>query len=498
MRVTSLALTNFRSFERLEPIALGPISVFVGANNSGKSSILRSLHLLQTGSGPSAPDVRIGSSAAKVELTFDGSIGPPLWGNIVLEKVEIDLRSSDRINGSMGIVVNHGGVSQLPDTEPGHFVIPFLAKRKAVGFNENVNAENTAKVLGNFAFLSSKLSRIDSTGNPAQKVYFDMCSKVLGFAVTKISSASGSLPGTYVTHSETLPITQLGEGVAHVVALLVELAVSEGKLFLLEEPESDLHPQALKALLDLIVESSKKNQFVVSTHSNIVLRHLGAEKDALIYEVKSDAAMLPNISTVNLVENNAEARLGVLRTLGYSFSDFDLWEGWLILEESSAERIIRDYLIPWFVPKLSRIRTMSAGGVHKLEANFEDFNRLVRFTHLHEAYRNKAWIRADGDPAGIEILQRIRSSYATSWDEDRFANFKCANFESYYPTYFQSDIDATLAIKDKQSKRAQKKVLLERVLVWLDSNEAVGKQQLAESAAEIIMDLTKIESQLFQ
>jgi len=63
----------------------------------------------------------------------------------------------------------------------------------------------------------------------------------------------------------------MGEGLANIVALLSELAVNSGKLFLIEMPENDLHPQALKALLDLILESSKRNQFIISTHSNIVV-----------------------------------------------------------------------------------------------------------------------------------------------------------------------------------------------------------------------------------
>ena len=105
---------------------------------------------------------------------------------------------------------------------------------------------------------------------------------------------------------------------------------------------------------------------------------------------------LPVKAAIRLVAPTAQARLEVLRDLGYSFSDFDLWDGWLFLEEASAERIIRDYLIPWFVPKLQRVRTLSAGGATKVEPAFEDFHRLVRFTHLEKAYENLAWVRVDG------------------------------------------------------------------------------------------------------
>ena len=71
-------------------------------------------------------------------------------------------------------------------------------------------------------------------------------------------------------------------------------------------------------------------------------------------------------SHIREVDATPAARIEVLRRLGYELSDFELWDGWLILEESSAEVIVR-YLIPWFVPRLARIRTVAAGGTSKVE-----------------------------------------------------------------------------------------------------------------------------------
>ena len=53
--------------------------------------------------------------------------------------------------------------------------------------------------------------------------------------------------------------------------MLAEITLAKNKLFLIEEPENDLHPKALKALLELILESSASNQFVISTHSNTLI-----------------------------------------------------------------------------------------------------------------------------------------------------------------------------------------------------------------------------------
>ena len=43
--LTRLEVTNFRAFE-YQPIELAPITIFVGPNNSGKSSILSAIRLL--------------------------------------------------------------------------------------------------------------------------------------------------------------------------------------------------------------------------------------------------------------------------------------------------------------------------------------------------------------------------------------------------------------------------------------------------------------------
>jgi hypothetical protein len=172
------------------------------------------------------------------------------------------------------------------------------------------------------------------------------------------------------------------------------------------------------------------------------------------------------------------ARLAILKDLGYTFSDFDLWDGWLILEESSAERIIRDYLIPYFVPKLTRIRTLAAGGNRDVEPTVADFYRLVRYTHLEVAYQNRAWVLIDGDVEGEKIIERLRERYS-SWDASRFATFDESSFERYYPSAFSAKIDEALGVSDHAERREAKRKLLEEVRAWLDEDEQRAREALA-------------------
>ena len=500
MKVTSLELRTFRSFEHLPPINLGAIYIFIGANNAGKSTVLRALYAIQQASEIGGGDVRVGGTTAEINIGLTDLSTTKTWSHMSAGILKIMLTSQNRRDCSFTYsITNVNGnvhvVEVLPSIDPDHFVVPYLSKRKTATYHEDVRSQHALQVIPSMQFLAAKLSRISNPSFPGHQKYRDTCNAILGFMVTAVPSEGGQRPGIYLPNREPLFIDQMGEGVPNIVMLLADLALSEGKLFLIEESENDLHPGALKALLELIIESSATNQFAISTHSNIVLRHLGSVKDTKVYEINSAPDQLPVEAKIRLVEPTVQARLKVLRDLGYSFSDFELWDGWLFLEEASAERIIRDYLIPWFVPTLSRVRTLAAGGASKVEPAFEDFYRLVRFTHLERAYTNAAWVRVDGDVAGKKLIETLKERFST-WDPDRFACFQNSQFEHYYPYEFKDRIKNTLAISDKQLLRSSKHELLDDVRSWLDADQVRGTKALQISAHEIIQDLKKIATQL--
>ena len=375
MRVTAIRISGFRSLEATDQIDLGSINVLIGANNAGKSSILRALYLLQQGSGTAFADVRTASGKALIEISVADVIGVAAMGaagNVGAGTFSLGYETLDRRGGQQSFNFcdaagsNHS-FAQLPAVDPNHFIVPYLSKRKTLSYNEDVRSQHALNIQPSFQFLAAKLSRICNPSFPGSNQYMSACREILGFEITAIPSEGGQVPGVYLPSKEPLPIDQMGEGVPHIAGLLADLALSENKLFLIEEPENDLHPDALRALLRLLVTSSTKNQFVISTHSNIVLQHLGAEPSCSVYEVSAEKGQLPVTAKVRLVDRTPEARLTVLKAMGYSLSDFDLWDGWLFVEESSAERIIRDYLVPWFAPRLTRVRTISSGGTSKVE-----------------------------------------------------------------------------------------------------------------------------------
>jgi hypothetical protein len=503
MRVKSVRLQNFRSFVDSGSIELSTINIFFGANNSGKSSILRGIHQLQKGVKDEYGDVRVGSHNAQVSIELVDAFGSSDWpGNAPdgLCSYVATLTSNDRRHGSWSGEVKtkshtYTGDARLQNYEPNHFVIPYLSRRKAMSYQEDIREAHVLSVMSDSSNLGAKLSRLGNPAFPHHAAYADACRAILGFVVTAVPAENGQRPGIYLPNQQTVPIEQMGEGVPNIASLLASLVVSKNKLFLIEEPENDLHPLALRALLDLIIASSADNQFVISTHSNIVIRHLCAAASSALYRVSTPHGILPHESTVELVAATPEARISALRELGYEFSDFDLWDGWLILEESSAERIIRDYLIPWFCPKLSRIRTVAAGGVDRVEVVLDDFQRLMVFTHLQPAYEGRTWVRVDSDPAGIRAVEALRNKWP-SWSIDQIKSFNKEQFELYYPQEFSEKITDVLAIADKSALRIAKRGLLKEVMAWLDSDPARGKEALAKSAGTVIADLEMIEGKI--
>jgi hypothetical protein len=504
VRITRLKVSNFRSFVDMDPIELGRINVFIGPNNAGKSSLLRAAYLMQSGPATPFADVRLDAATSSIEIGLADIRGIQPWGEGG-EVGEGTLRivigaNPERTGGSISFTIRaaNGGdhaVDALPPREPHHAVVPYLSRRKSVGYQEDVREQHAVGVSADFSYLAAKLSRLGNYAFPAGERYRDTCKAVLGFVVTAVPSLNGQRPGVYLPDRRAIPLEQMGEGVPNIAGLLADLALAENKILLIEEPENDLHPQALRGVLDLIEASAESNQFLVSTHSNIVARHLGSADDSRLFYVDTERGALPPIAHVRPVSGAPESRLAALRELGYRFSDFDLWDGWLILEESSAERIIRDYLIPWFAPKLVRVRTLAAGGTGQVEPTFEDFHRLVRFTHLEHAYRNFAWVRVDGDEVGQKIVRRLRERYP-AWASDRFGTFSEAQFERYYPERFQQQHEAILAVQDRHGRREAKRELLDEVRSWLDEDQARARAALATSAASVIADLKQIEAQL--
>lgn len=493
MWISRVSLKNIRCFQdRTLKLSRG-INILVGPNNGGKSTILHAIRLLQYEDALSKSDVRIGTSDGSVTIVFEESTPKYLGthGDFIFNFNKMK-RQVKQPNGNMV------DAKSIPAIEPNNFIYPFLSKRKVAQYQEVVNVANVSTVDGTFLNLYSKIDRISNPEFlPAHTQYINACDEILNFRVMSTPSKSGKKAAYTVKNIDSIPLDAMGEGVANLLGFIVDLCIAEDKLFLVEEPENDIHPKALKGLLKLIAEKAGNNQFVITTHSNIVTKYLGAETGSKVFGIQTQ--FVERIPTSEVIEvNTFNERREVLELLGYELSDFDLWNSWLLLEESSAEKIIREFLIPEYVPSLQgKLRTFSARTISEVEIKFDDFNRLFAFLNMQPTYKDRVWVIVDAGPDGDEVIQKLKQTYVTSgWDESHFQQFAQHDFEKYYPDSFQEKVNTVLSLTDRQAKREGKKALLDEVENWIKENRREAKAAFSVSASEVIDKIRAIEKHL--
>lgn len=320
-----------------------------------------------------------------------------------------------------------------------------------------------------------------------------MAERVLHLSVSLLLVENGRAPGVPLSEDTGIRLRNMGDGVGQTLKLLTELADSGRHVYLVEEPEADLHPAALRSLLELIVEASAENQFVVSTHSDLVLRELGAVPDAVVYRVTqtqgSEAA--PPTSVYQELRDSFE-RLEALKELGYSEP---VPFGWLVLEESSAQTVLEGAILPIFKPKLSALRLVSASGAGNVPKTLRALEHMVLFAHLAEHERHRAWVLVDGDQAGADAIGTLQRDFPT-WPAGRFRTLSRRHIEDYYPSRFEQQVARIEATPDNRLATKLKGELARAVAAWAIANPEEAMIELAESAGELVEILGVIEGEV--
>lgn len=391
MKIEGLRLAGIRCFENTGWIDLSQkCNIFVGQNNAGKSTLLRGIMVWQGfpfDENEQSGDFRAGAPSITYEMAVSdvpqhiGVRGPHDRGPRYL--LVRHIRGNREPQPGLGEVHLADGNGQFLNERPNHQIVPFVARRKAAHFNETVSLGAINQINGTFGNLYARIDLIAASGHPSNAQFQKAVKEIVGLDITTRPSHNGKEAGFYFDRERFVTLQRMGDGVSEMVALIVEMCLEEGKVFILEEPETNLHPKGLKALLNMVRESSAHNQFIIATHSNVVVRELATDETTKVFQVSKAGTERDAPSTVREVPRTPVAHMELLRELGYEFADFDLHDGWLFLEESSAESVIRSVLIPLFAPKLrGRLRTFSAGGVTKVEPSVAEFKRLITFVHL--------------------------------------------------------------------------------------------------------------------
>jgi predicted ATPase len=300
----SISSFTVRRFKRLQDVTvdLADVTVFVGANNSGKSSILQAIHF---GVALAQSSLQVGGVAwgqDKYELSFSPSdlLYTPVsdvltvaTGGTLVEapgqRVEFTFHSADgntcavRLrrgrNRNIGVTLEGRALGeQLQNlAQPYSIYAPGLAGISREerflpmsGVRKVVARGDANLVLRNVLFQLHQSPLAWTQFIEDMRQLFPNIDFAVSFNpnVDEIITTSFSTPG-----SPSLPLDAAGTGVLQAIQLLAYVALFRPKLLILDEPDSHMHPNNQRKLCRLIhrLTQEREVQAFICTHSRHVL-----------------------------------------------------------------------------------------------------------------------------------------------------------------------------------------------------------------------------------
>ena len=330
--IERLELKDILSFgPESPPIELGPLNVLIGPNASGKSNLIRALHLLSrvpNGEPLATPDgshpddwIRRGRHVlmgGKIRISLHDDTTPLIY--------ELGIRS---FNGQLEALSEHvfagatkvlGRSELIPTAGPSTLIygeqnIPLVVEpqRSALSLGrpepkliQAAEALSNITVHQDWSFGSQAPLRVPQGANlPNDTLRQDVAN--LGLVLNRLNQDSvsktrlvGGLQRLYegiadlrvnVTRGKVvldvkegnsrIPASHLSDGTLRYLCLLAILNDPDPPpLICLEEPELGLHPDIIPTVGDLLLDASTRTQLIVTTHSDVLV-------DALSYTPES-------------------------------------------------------------------------------------------------------------------------------------------------------------------------------------------------------------------
>lgn len=378
--ITKLTIAHFKAIASAT-VPLGPITVLVGPNDSGKSTILQALMALsrcgdparfnaeQLLECPASVAATNGDTSTNIDLTAEGmavlgsnekqypyqyvtSVGSR---SKVFAREDIQWDSKPLLTAVFrGSIIQHAIGVRDEGWAGTSTELSFFA-------NEASSAPN-ARVAPIFRAIASDLRatllRLDARAiarpSPLGAPVLPDGSGVVGIVDELLTSGVGDEqigrvnevirklsphvsrvaakrhPGSggkelhfALRSGAVIPASQMSDGIVLATALaVISLGAGTSRL-LIEEPENGLHPRQLKVVADTIraIAHTHGTQIVLTTHSPLLLNHFGAEEVVLVMRDESGVRTQPMSEARGLDDLATEMSLG---ELWYNVGDSNL------------------------------------------------------------------------------------------------------------------------------------------------------------------------------
>ena len=367
--LTKLICRNFKNFENVE-VELGNLVVFIGPNNSGKTTALQALTLWEIGlkrwnenrKGKKNPEKRPGVVINRLNLI---SVPVPearlLWRNlqvrdpknvridIIVEGVtanktwqcglEFDYANQESIYcRPLRTSEDNGKVTSrmpIPD-EAGNLSVAFLPPMSGLASNETrldpgainvrIGEGRTAEVLRNLCYQvlenSETWERLCEQIHVLFGVYLDKPNYV---------QERGEVAMNYRDKSGiSLDLSSSGRGLQQTLLLLAYIAAHPGSILLLDEPDAHLEILRQRQIYQVLTELAREHgsQIVAASHSEVILNE-AADRDVVI-------AFLGKPHRIN-DEDRGSQLLKSLRDFGFEQYYQAQQRGWVLYLEGSTD-----------------------------------------------------------------------------------------------------------------------------------------------------------------
>lgn len=328
MKLFSIQASHYRSLLSAD-IPIGSFNLFIGANASGKSTILDALRFLceavaeRDFKGPMYSRGGIihlawkGAPAARVELVVRVSTGDSEFDwrvNLIMRQDDHQFEVHESVHQTRAdsppaqVLEAAAGVGWWWSGERGERVplsqTPTSCALAAAAADASFPARQVAQFVGRWGFFDPNPfllrrdwsnispSRLDHYGRnlaetlyrldgPTRKRILEATNAILGLPADIEPRLAPEADRFYFVQQEQglkYRVHQMGvsSGTLRILALMTALHTSaDAKLVGIEEPENYVHPGALSSLVEYLQSVHENIQLVLTTHSPLVLDALG-------------------------------------------------------------------------------------------------------------------------------------------------------------------------------------------------------------------------------
>ncbi len=376
--LTNLRVKNFKRLENVE-IELGRTVVFVGPNNSGKTTALQALALWEIGlrkwiekrSAKDTPEKRPGVTINRRDLIAvpvpDANL---LWrdlhvraiqrknGEQETKNIRIDITVSGVTDGQSwecGFEFDYANQESLycrplrsnENAQPTRMPVPPLAASVRVAFlppmsgmsstedrlpegaiNVRIGEGRTAEVLRNLCF------QLSSDQDQTKWQALAMQIKAL-FGVTLLQpqfiKETGQITMSYTEGAIELDLVSSGRGLQQTLLLLAHLYTHPGATLLLDEPDAHLEILRQRQIYQTLIETAESQgcQVIAASHSEVLLNE-AADRDVVVAFVGKP----------HRIDDRGSQLLKSLKAIGFEHYYQAEERGWVLYLEGSTDLAI--------------------------------------------------------------------------------------------------------------------------------------------------------------